>query len=196
MNKLKLLVAPLLVLPFAIGCNNAKPNPCYVNQSEYEHAISLEGVEFLQVEQVNKKNKKTINEFSPTVYHMKSENTGVDKYIVKDGNVYNKYSRVNDGEWKYTPNVDAHEFLTPQTHDEISPKRYLDALGVVYGQNLNYDASKGIYLARIEVEGATIEVEVGFYNKKIISLEYSFSETDGDRYTYAYKNKTPDLPVL
>ncbi|MCQ2793935.1 MAG: hypothetical protein MJ207_00970 [Bacilli bacterium] len=219
MKKMKLFLAPLLVLPFLASCGGNSQSEGFVTATEFERALSFydaetgkKPVQFLQ-------SKMTVSlagteymshqvEYSPTIYHsILIQNimttTYVEDFIKKnDDSSYYKASRLDKKDDKYGFNrATADEFGIP-TVDENIWKMLKD-------QGIGYDKFKfasGVFTGNVTIvipeypQPIPSAMTIKFNEKKAEKVVFDMSEAmkmDAVMtQTYTYKEVSPTFPEM
>lgn len=197
MKKLVFGTLALLSLPFIIGCT---PQTSYVvNEQEFNNALSMEDVQYLQLKETSSTQNITIEECSPTVYHTKSESPDsyYEEFVSREPNdVYYRYECFEKGKGFTKEIAASNEFKTPQTTDN-NISRILINLGASSFSQYKFDGTNRYTAIVHNVGDYTTTIWLTFVNKKFNSLSYQTSVSPMVyEYVATYNNVTPTLPPV
>lgn len=220
MKKLNYLVLPLLAVPFLASCGCSKTN-YKVSESEFNSAIALEGVKYVQNRSLVKKGNEEVEadatvQISPTACYLenevsqannKSKPSTYSKLVGEDSVTYTQ--KYEGGDWSEDKTItlsDARRnniFFVPA---DASIKLTLEDLlkTDLKFADYTYIAKDKAYFAYYEdsktnEDTSGTNVYISFRNKKITSAKFEMLKPDGSlftsgEFTYTYKTLTPKDP--
>lgn len=212
MKRLSFIIMPMLALTLLASCG---ANDYQVNEEGFTKALKFTDVKYMQttakIEVADPQAGTSLSydisgEFSPTVFHSIEVNTykkGAEIYelydeefIVKNSdNTYDSYWRTSrDGEYS-KKKTEAKYFKTPE---QLELMTQLTENGLTYKSfTFNKDKGNKYFSTPYKVGEVDIYTVLSFNKGKLISC----NEEDGqgvavDSTTYAYEEKTPQIPQV